>query len=42
LKNEGWESPKTDEEREVEKDTPQKNPEIEFHRPVATLGEKIP
>ena len=42
LKEEGWESSKGDEKWEVEKDSPQKNPEEEFSWPVPSLRKKIP
>lgn len=42
LKEEGWESSKGDEKWEVEKDSPQKDPEEEFSWPVSSLGKKIP
>jgi hypothetical protein len=42
LKEKRWEYFETQKEWKVKKRTPQKNPEIEFDRPVAPLGEKIP
>jgi hypothetical protein len=42
LKEKRWEDPETEKERKVKKRRTEKNPEIEFDRPVAPLGEKIP
>jgi len=42
LKDERWESTKSNEERKVKKHTPQENPEEEFSRPVSLLGNKVP
>jgi hypothetical protein len=34
--------PKSDEERKIENNTPEKNPEEEFERPISSFCEKIP
>ena len=41
-KDEGWEGPKGEKKRKIEKDPPEKDPEKEFPWPVSPLGEKIP
>jgi len=42
LKEERWESPKGNEKWEVEKDSPQEDPEEEFSWPVPPLHKEIP
>jgi len=42
LKEEGWKSSEGDEKWEVEKDSPQKDPEEKLSWPVSSLGKKIP